>query len=250
LIFRRSRTSRRHPQAEQLFGYATDVTPGGTRWSPRIGFNYSPRGNATEQIRGGIGAFSGRTPYVWLSNQFGNTGIEITRIGAGNAGANRIPFVADAANQPKVVTGAAAGSFTNEIDLIDPDYKYPTLMRGNLAYDRELPWGLVSSAEVLFTKNLQGHQVPEPEPRALRPVPVGMPRGRRYDACPGRPADSQPAEQQLLGRDLPDELGRRLLVEHDVRVAPPVQERLVRAGLIPLRRVEVDHGRHVEPGGL
>ena len=144
-----------NPQAEQLFGYATDVTPGGTRWSPRIGFNYAPRGNSSEQIRGGIGAFSGRTPYVWLSNQFGNTGIEITRIGAGNAGANRIPFVADSANQPKVVIGAAAGSFTNEIDLIDPDYKYPTLMRGNLAYDRELPWGLVGSAEVLFTKNLQ-----------------------------------------------------------------------------------------------
>jgi hypothetical protein len=144
-----------NPVAVQTFGYATDVTPSGTRWSPRIGFNYAPRGNSSEQIRGGIGVFSGRTPYVWLSNQFGNTGIEITRIGASNSGANRIPFVADAANQPKVVTGASAGSFTNEIDLIDPDYKYPTLMRGNLAYDRELPWGLVGSAEVVFTNNIQ-----------------------------------------------------------------------------------------------
>jgi len=144
-----------NPQAVAIYGKATDVVPSGTLYSPRIGFNYAPHANSTEQVRGGIGIFAGRTPYVWLSNQFGNTGIEITRIGASNNSANRIPFVADAANQPKVVTGASAGSFTNEIDLIDPDYKYPTLMRGNLAYDRELPWGLVGTAEVVFTNNIQ-----------------------------------------------------------------------------------------------
>jgi hypothetical protein len=142
--------------ASEPFGYRTDVTPGGSRWSPRIGFNFAPRGNSVEQIRGGIGIFSGRTPYVWLSNQYGNTGIEFTRVGASNASANRIPFVTDVNNQPRTVTGASGSSFTNEIDLIDPDYKYPTLMRGNLAYDRELPWfGLVTSAELLFTNNIQ-----------------------------------------------------------------------------------------------
>ena len=144
-----------NPAAEANFGYATNVTPGGTRWSPRVGFNWSLRGDASEQIRGGIGLFSGRTPYVWLSNQYGNTGIEFTRIGASNNNANRIPFVSDVNNQPKVVVGAGGSSFTNEIDLIDPDYKYPTLMRGNLAYDRKLPWGLVATAEMLFTNNVQ-----------------------------------------------------------------------------------------------
>ena len=43
----------------------------------------------------------------------------------------------------------------NEIDVIDPDYKYPSLMRGNLAYDRELGvFGLVGTAEFLYTKNV------------------------------------------------------------------------------------------------
>ena len=37
----------------------------------------------------------GRPAYVWISNQFGNTGIDFTRIGAGNNAANRIPFVTD-----------------------------------------------------------------------------------------------------------------------------------------------------------
>jgi hypothetical protein len=148
-------TPTENPQADDLFGYSTAVTPGGPQWSPRVGFNYAPRGNSTEQLRGGIGMFTGRTPYVWLSNQYGNTGIEFTRIGAGNNGANRIPFVTDTANQPKTVTGAGAGTFQNEIDVIDPDYKYPTLLRGNLAYDRQLPWGgLVASAELLFTNDI------------------------------------------------------------------------------------------------
>ena len=121
-----------NPAAGTVFGYATDVTPSGAQWSPRIGFNYAPRANSKEQVRGGIGMFTGRTPYVWLSNQYGNTGIEFTRIGATNAGANAIPFVADTANKPKVVTGATGSTFQNEIDLIDPDYSDPTLMRGNL----------------------------------------------------------------------------------------------------------------------
>jgi hypothetical protein len=66
--------------------------------------------------------------------------------------AKRLPFVPDATNQPKTIAGAPA---TNEINLIDPDYNYPSLMRGNLAYDRELPWaGLVGSAEFLYSQNV------------------------------------------------------------------------------------------------
>ncbi len=76
-------------------------------------------------------------------------------MGASNNNNNRIPFVADPSAQAKVVTGASGSAFTNEIDLIDPDYKYPLLLRGNLAYERQLPWGLVGSTEFLFTKDLQ-----------------------------------------------------------------------------------------------
>jgi hypothetical protein len=144
-----------NPVAVTNFGFATDTTPGGLRYSPRVGFNWDIEGDGTQQVRGGVGMFSGRTPYVWLSNQYGNTGIEFQRIGASNVAANRIPFVADAMAQPKTVTGASGSSFTNEIDLIDPDYKYPTLLRGNLAYERQLGWGLVGSTEFLFTRNLQ-----------------------------------------------------------------------------------------------
>ena len=144
-----------NPAAVANFGFATDETPGGINYSPRIGFNWDVNSDGKQQVRGGIGMFAGRTPYVWLSNQFGNTGIEFQRIGASNSGNNRIPYVTNASGQPTTVTGAGGSSFTNEIDLVDPDYSYPVLLRGNLAYERELPWGLVGSVEGLFTKDIQ-----------------------------------------------------------------------------------------------
>jgi hypothetical protein len=145
-----------NPAAVANFGYATDVVPAPKMWSPRAGFNWNIDGQGKSQLRGGLGLFSGRTPYVWLSNQYGNTGIEFQRIGASFNVINRIPFVADPFNQPRAVTGAAAGSFTNEIDVIDPDYKYPTLVRGNLGYDRDLGlWGLLGTVEIYYSTSLK-----------------------------------------------------------------------------------------------
>jgi len=89
---------------------------------------------------------------VWLSNQYANTGIDFTRLSITYRATNTVTFVPDPNNQPKNVGGAA----TNEIDLIDPDYKYPSIIRTNLAYDRALGiWGLVGTAEVLFSKTLE-----------------------------------------------------------------------------------------------
>ena len=142
-----------NPASEAAFGLSTAEVPSGVMWSPRAGFNYALSSNSREQIRGGIGLFSGRTPYVWLSNQYGNTGIEFRRVTQAFNANNRTPFVADPANQPKTVTGA--GTAVNEIDLIDPDYKYPSLVRTNLGYDRELGvWGLIGTAELLYSRNV------------------------------------------------------------------------------------------------
>jgi hypothetical protein len=145
-----------NPLAVATFGYATDVAPSPTTWSPRVGFNWDLAGGGRgRQLRGGVGIFSGRTPYVWLSNQYGNTGVQFTNLSTTFSANNQIPFVANPDAQPKTVTGGTTGRQT--INLIDPDYKYPTVVRGNLAVDHELGlFGLVGTAEMVFTKDLQG----------------------------------------------------------------------------------------------
>ena len=141
----------RNPLTEQTLGLRTDVAPSGVLWSPRIGFNYALSDANREQVRGGIGLFAGRTPYVWLSNQYGNTGMEFRRLSESFNATKRIPFEPDANNQPTTIGGVAS----NEINLIDPEYNYPSLMRANLAYDRELPWwGIVGTAEFLYSQNV------------------------------------------------------------------------------------------------
>jgi hypothetical protein len=143
----------RNEFSETTFGYRTDVVPASTQWSPRVGVNYDLNGDGRAQVRAGLGLFTGRTPYVWLSNQYGNTGNEFARLQVTNNTANRIPFVADPNNQPKTVAGARV--LGNEIDVIDPAYEFPSLWRGNVGYDRQLAlWGLVTSTEFLISRTV------------------------------------------------------------------------------------------------
>lgn len=135
----------RNPLTEQFFGRRTDITPSSDPiWSPRFGFNWDPTGDGRQQVRGGVGRFAGRSPFVWLSNQYSNTGVEFGRLREfGN-----IEFVPDPFNQP---TGDDL--LTSEVDLIDPDFELPSVWRANIAYDRELPWwGLTGTAELIVAE--------------------------------------------------------------------------------------------------
>jgi hypothetical protein len=162
----------RNPASEAAFGLRTDEVPNNILWSPRIGFNYDITGEGREQVRGGVGLFSGRTPYVWLSNQFGNTGIEFRRLGLSFRATNRIPFVPDPNAQPTSLGSA----FSNEIDLIEPDYNYPSLVRGNIAYDRELGvFGLIGSVELLFSTNINDIKYQNLNLREVGTRPDGRP---------------------------------------------------------------------------
>jgi hypothetical protein len=144
-----------NPVAVSTFGFGTDVVPDQVQFAPRAGFNWDLTGNGNQQIRGGAGLFTGRPAYVWISNQYGNTGIDFTRIGSPNAAANRIPFVTDPLNQPTAVTGASATPFFNEIDMIDPNFKYPSVLRGNIGYDRQLWGGFTGNFDVVFSKTIK-----------------------------------------------------------------------------------------------
>ncbi|TDW96529.1 TonB-dependent receptor [Dinghuibacter silviterrae] len=119
--------------------------------SPRVGFNWDVKNDKQTQIRGGVGIFMGRTPFVWLSNQYSNTGI-----GTISGSLNAAQVVTDNVHfNPTSPYQPAPSGIPLVINVTDPHYKYPRSLRSNLAIDQRLPWGLVGTLEGIFTKTIQ-----------------------------------------------------------------------------------------------
>ena len=121
-------------------------------WSPRVGINWDVNGDQVTQVRGGTGLFSGRPAYVWVSNQIGNTGVLITERRVDNTTA--FPFNPEPTTYNLPATGVGSASFS--LNLTDPDFKFPQVWRSNVAVDRKLPFGIISTTELLFAKDVNG----------------------------------------------------------------------------------------------
>jgi hypothetical protein len=135
-----------------LPGYSTSGKPHNTTVvSPRFGFNWNPGVGGSQQVRGGIGVFSGRAPYVWISNAYGGTGVaSIALVCTAATNCMRPAFNPDPNSQPRNLstTGGAAVS----VDMVDPNFKFPRVLRGTLGYDRDLIWGIRGTVEGLYSK--------------------------------------------------------------------------------------------------
>ncbi|MES2649445.1 MAG: TonB-dependent receptor [Bacteroidota bacterium] len=138
--------------------YSTSNTPSGQLlWSPRLGFNWDVLSDRKFIVRGGAGIFSGRSPFVWISNQFSNNGLLLSTINVtdnATTPANEVNagkgFESDPAKQSTV--GSAGRTF--EVNLIDKDFKLPQVARFNLATDIKLPWGLNATLEGIYSKTI------------------------------------------------------------------------------------------------
>jgi hypothetical protein len=122
--------------------------------SPRVGFNWDVNGDRTTQIRGGSGIFSGRPPFVWLSNIITNNGVTAGDL-VQNSGFTTNPktFSPDVT---KYIPSNAATNLppTFTANTVVPGFRFPQLWRTNLAIDQELPGGLIGTLEGIYSKNL------------------------------------------------------------------------------------------------
>jgi Carboxypeptidase regulatory-like domain len=115
-------------------------------FSPRIGFNWDILDNQRYQVRGGTGVFTGRVPFVWISNQASNNGIQFGSLSNSSTAFN--PNVA--ANIPQNRTANTAYNLA----VTDKDFKFPQVWRTNLAGDVQLPAGIIATLEGIYTKDL------------------------------------------------------------------------------------------------
>jgi outer membrane receptor protein involved in Fe transport len=119
--------------------------------SPRLGFNWDPMGNGNTIVRGGVGIFSGRPPYVWLSNAFTNTGKEqVVLICTGPA--STPTFTVDPASLPQAcATGGPPTPPAANVNYFDKDFKFQQALKYSLGLDHRLPWGMVGTLDFLYT---------------------------------------------------------------------------------------------------
>jgi hypothetical protein len=134
-------------------GMETNSAPSGNiLWAPRVGFNWDVFSDRTTQIRGGVGVFTGRPAYVWISNQYGNTGVSAYEV---NGSGTSLFFSPDGSNLPDVGDpGTGAPSFRSEIDLADPKLKMPQVLRFDIGVDHQLPMGFIGTVEFLYSKTV------------------------------------------------------------------------------------------------
>ncbi len=125
--------------------------------SPRVGINWDVDGARQWVVRGGAGVFTGRVPYVWISNQYSNTGMDVNRLDQSGLPAGF--FSPNPLEQPHPGSGIPADSLlspikTTEIDLTSPTFKMPQVFRIDLALDHELPLGIVGTVEGIYSQSI------------------------------------------------------------------------------------------------
>jgi len=141
------------------FPIDTGVVPSGNAlWSPRLGVNWNVTGDATTIVRGGVGLFTGRPPYVWIGNAYNGNGLSQVELGC-TATTGLPMFTLDPNNQPTSCTGgtgAVAPTNQGEIDYFDPKTRYPQNFRVSAGVDQRLPFGIVASGDFLYTRDVNG----------------------------------------------------------------------------------------------
>ncbi|HEY9341668.1 MAG TPA: carboxypeptidase regulatory-like domain-containing protein [Hanamia sp.] len=123
--------------------------------SPRVGFRWRVPDEKGLVLRGGTGVFTGKIPFVFLTNMPSGSGVyqngSVLNTPAQLAGVTFNPNPdAYLSKFPSTITAKAPGSFT----LIDPNFKFPQVFRTNFGIDKQLGNGFVATVDLLYTKDM------------------------------------------------------------------------------------------------
>jgi len=112
--------------------------------SPRFSFNLALDDERNMQLRGGIGHFLGRAPWVIFSNSYNNPGVGVFNLTQRAPANGTLPegsfaeFLRNFDPASPYGTATDAGA-TRQVDWSDDGIELPSVWRGNLAWDVKLP---------------------------------------------------------------------------------------------------------------
>ena len=132
-------------------------------WSPRVGFRWNVEKEHNMVLRGGAGIFTGRIPFVWLSNNFSNTGVQTSSYNVyGSTGLtedkqsagklSNVSLVTDPYGQD-ANTSRLTSSGSQTINVFAKDFKFTQNLRLDLALDFTLA-GIDFTLEGVYSKNM------------------------------------------------------------------------------------------------
>lgn len=124
-------------------GKAPATTP---LFSPRLGFNWDVKGDRSIQVRGGAGVFSGPPPFVWISNQASNNGIQFGSFTKSNVAFNADPT--------EYIPAGGLPNTSYSVALVDHKFKYPQVLKSSLAIDKKFANDLVVTLEGTYSKDV------------------------------------------------------------------------------------------------
>ncbi len=143
------------PLLQAQYDIANDIEGGAApdgqlMFSPRAGFLFDLTGDRRNMLRGGVGIFTSRIPFVWPGAMYNNNGLTTGRADEADAvgGAFFIPDI------NKQYTDPAFKVPSGDINIFTKDFKFPQVLRGNLALDTKLPGDISATVEGIFTKTL------------------------------------------------------------------------------------------------
>ena len=120
-------------------------------FSPRIGFRLYMDEAHKSLLRGGAGLFTGRVPFVWLSNAYNNTGIETKSVSTSMTGLPLTSNPYEEIIRTGLISGSNAGAVIN---TLNENFKYPQVLRANLGFDQDFGAGWKLTVDAILSKTL------------------------------------------------------------------------------------------------
>lgn len=165
VMFKKPSVNKEFNESEQAqkYGVATgDIASGRVLLSPRMGFRWYADEDHNILLRGGLGLFTGRVPFVWMSNQYSNSGVDQVSVTAYRPSdpdePNKVPALGSQIDAESVkAMGFKASSAT--INVVDKKFKYPQVFRINAAADFNLGNGWQATLEALYSKTFNNMYV-------------------------------------------------------------------------------------------
>ncbi|MBQ2018070.1 MAG: TonB-dependent receptor, partial [Alistipes sp.] len=126
-----------------------DVPRSQLLFSPRVGVTWARDYEwGRVNVDGGVGVFTGQVPFVWVVNNYSNTGVEQKGLKLTGADAEGVKFTP----RPSPTTASNTRMMLN---AMNDDFRYPQNQKANLSVGAALSSGWRMRAEALYTKTLQ-----------------------------------------------------------------------------------------------